>query len=143
MPRAYLSRRYRFSASHRLHTDVLSAEENQRAFGKCNNPHGHGHNYVVEITVAGQIDAATGMVCDLGVLDGFANEQVVSRFDHTNLNTLPCFAEQVSTTENLNIEVARIFQSFTAAQVVRVHVEETSNNSFDFIGSLPATPGRP
>ena len=65
----YLTRRYRFSAAHRLHTEALSAEENARVYGKCNNPLGHGHNYVLEVTVAGRVDPATGMVCDLGFLD--------------------------------------------------------------------------
>ena len=69
--KAHLTRRYRFSASHRLHSDAMSAQENLATYGKCNNPHGHGHNYFVEVTVSGQVEEATGMVCNLADLDGF------------------------------------------------------------------------
>ena len=69
--KAHLSRRYLFSASHRLHSDAMSVEENKSTYGKCNNPYGHGHNYTVEVTVSGQVDAHTGMVCNLADLDGF------------------------------------------------------------------------
>ncbi len=69
--KAYLSRRYHLSASHRLHSDAYDEQCNQEVYGKCNNPHGHGHNYIVEVTVAGQVDESTGMVCNLGDLDGF------------------------------------------------------------------------
>ena len=84
--KAYLSRRYHFSASHRLHSDEFDEQRNQEVYGKCNNPHGHGHNYIVEVTVAGQVDENTGMVCNLGDLDGFMQGNVISRFDHSNLN---------------------------------------------------------
>jgi 6-pyruvoyltetrahydropterin/6-carboxytetrahydropterin synthase len=132
--KVYLSRRYHFSASHRLHTEAYDAATNAAVFGKCNHPHGHGHNYTVQVTVSGQVDPVTGMVCDLGELDGFAQTNLLARFDHTNLNTLDCFEDMVSTTENLSIEIFRIFQGFTAAHLERVHVEETSNNSFDYAG---------
>jgi 6-pyruvoyltetrahydropterin/6-carboxytetrahydropterin synthase len=117
-----------------LHTDAYNEERNREVFGKCNNPHGHGHNYVVQVTLRGPVDAVTGMVCNLGDLDAFAHTNLLERFDHTNLNTLKCFADRVSTTENLAIEVHRIFASFPFAHLERVHVEETSNNSFDYIG---------
>lgn len=133
--KAYLSRRYRFSASHRLHTDAYDAEKNRDVFGKCNNPHGHGHNYTVQVTFGGQVDPVTGMVCDLGELDRFARENLLARFDHANLNTLECFKDRVSTTENLSMEIYRVFQGFTAAHLEHVHVEETSNNSFDYAGN--------
>jgi 6-pyruvoyltetrahydropterin/6-carboxytetrahydropterin synthase len=110
-------------------------------FGKCNNPHGHGHNYTVQVTLSGQVDPATGMVCDLGELDAFAQTNLLARFDHTNLNTLDCFANKVSTTENLSMEIYRIFQNFPAAHLERVHVEETSNNSFDYAGEATSAPG--
>ncbi|HZY63157.1 MAG TPA: 6-carboxytetrahydropterin synthase [Edaphobacter sp.] len=132
--KAYLSRRYHLSASHRLHTDAYDVEKNRAVFGKCNNPHGHGHNYTVQVTVSGQVDPETGMVCNLADLDAFAAENLINRFDHQNLNTLDCFRESVSTTENLTIEVYRIFKRFTAAYLERVHIEETSNNSFDYAG---------
>jgi 6-pyruvoyltetrahydropterin/6-carboxytetrahydropterin synthase len=137
--KAYLSRRYHFSASHRLHTDVYDAVRNKSVFGKCNNPHGHGHNYTVQVTLSGQVDPVTGMVCDLGALDVFAQTNLIDRFDHSNLNTLDCFSNRVSTTENLSMEIYRIFQDFPAAHLERVHVEETSNNSFDYAGETTST----
>jgi 6-pyruvoyltetrahydropterin/6-carboxytetrahydropterin synthase len=139
--KAYLSRRYHFSASHRLHTDAYNAAKNQAVFGKCNNPHGHGHNYTVQVTFSGPVDPTTGMVCNLADLDQFAQENLISEFDHANLNTLDCFANKVSTTENLNIEIYRIFQSFPAAHLEQVHIEETSNNSFDYAGETISAPG--
>ncbi len=139
--KAHLSRRYHFSASHRLHSEAYSAEENEAIYGKCNHPHGHGHNYIVQVTVSGQVDRTTGMVCDLAELDGFARTNVLDRFDRTNLNLLGCFADKVSTTENLTLEIHRIFQEFRGARVERVHVEETSNNSFDFAGGSDSMPG--
>lgn len=131
-PKAYLSRRYRLSASHRLHSDAYSEERNREVFGKCNNPHGHGHNYIVEVTVGGVVDRTTGMVCDLGDLDGFARVNLLQRFDHMNLNTLEVFRKRVSTTENFAIEVYRIFEGFAGAKVERVRIEETANNSFEY-----------
>jgi 6-pyruvoyltetrahydropterin/6-carboxytetrahydropterin synthase len=131
-PKAYLSRRYRLSASHRLHSDAYTDEKNQAVFGKCNNPHGHGHNYVVEVTVGGPVDAVTGMVCDLGELDGFARTNLLEPFDHMNLNTLEVFRDRVSTTENFTKEVYRIFEGFAGAKVERVRIEETANNSFEY-----------
>jgi 6-pyruvoyltetrahydropterin/6-carboxytetrahydropterin synthase len=139
--KAHLSRRYHFSASHRLHTEAYDAARNAAVFGKCNNPHGHGHNYTVQVTLSAQVDPATGMVCNLAELDAFARTNLLDRFDHANLNTLDCFANKVSTTENLSMEIYRIFQNFTAAHLERVHVEETSNNSFDYAGETTTAPG--
>jgi 6-pyruvoyltetrahydropterin/6-carboxytetrahydropterin synthase len=139
--RAYLSRRYRFSASHRLHNETLSEKENQETYGKCNNPHGHGHNYIVEVTAGGQIDPEIGMVCDLGQLDGVVMDRVITPFDHQNLNLDECFKELVPTTENLCIEIYhRLNQAFDAGDLgsptlVRVRVEETNNNSFEYTGT--------
>jgi 6-pyruvoyltetrahydropterin/6-carboxytetrahydropterin synthase len=138
--KAHLSRRYHFSASHRLHTESYDLARNAVVFGKCNNPFGHGHNYTVQVTLSGQVDPATGMVCNLAELDAFAQTNLMARFDHMNLNILDCFANKVSTTENLSIEIYRIFRNFTAAHLEGVHVEETSNNSFDYAGD--ATPSR-
>jgi 6-pyruvoyltetrahydropterin/6-carboxytetrahydropterin synthase len=134
-PRAYLSRRYRLSASHRLHTEAFTPEENQSAYGKCNNPHGHGHNYVIEVTFAGPVDRATGMICDLGALDAFARERLLDRFDCRNLNTMPEFQACVSTTENFTREVHRIFSAFPQAELTGIRIEETSNNSFESHGA--------
>jgi 6-pyruvoyltetrahydropterin/6-carboxytetrahydropterin synthase len=130
--RAHLSRRYHLSASHRLHSDAYSAQQNRAVFGKCNNPHGHGHNYIVEITVAGPVNQTTGMVCDLGQLDAFAQTNLLQRFDTMNLNTLDAFRDVVSTTENFTLEIFRIFQRFPGARLQRVRIEETSNNSFEY-----------
>lgn len=136
--KAYLTRRYHFSASHRLHAESLSEAENQRTFGKCNNPFGHGHNYTVAVTFAGSIDPLTGMVCNLGDLDAFAAERLLARFDLSNLNTLDLFRDTVPSTENLAVELHRIFAQFPHAHLEHLHVEETGNNSFDFSGgTLP------
>ncbi|MBZ5524290.1 MAG: 6-carboxytetrahydropterin synthase [Acidobacteriia bacterium] len=133
--KAYLTRRYRFSASHRLHCAGMSAEENRAVYGKCNNPHGHGHNYFVEVTVAGQVDAKTGMVCNLADLDAFVNEKIVKRFDFENLNTLPEFAARVPTTENLCVEIYEILQrEFHHAEIEKVRMEETMLNAFEYAG---------
>jgi len=133
---AYLSRRYHLSASHRLHSEAYTVEQNQSTYGKCNNPHGHGHNYVIEITVGGPVDETTGMVCDLGELDAFAQTNLLDRFDEMNLNTLDPFRDVVSTTENFTIEVHRIFAAFPGAKLTGVRVEETSNNSFEYMGRM-------
>ena len=131
-PTAYLSRRYTLSASHRLHSDAFTPAENQAVYGKCNNPHGHGHNYIVEVTMGGPVDDTTGMVCDLGELDAFAQTNLLHRFDHMNLNTLEAFRDVVSTTENFTIEVYRVFKAFPGAKLAHVRIEETSNNSFEY-----------
>ena len=140
--RAYLSRRYHFCAAHRLHAPSLSADENQSTFGKCNNPFGHGHNYIVQVTYGGQVDPATGMVTNLGDLDAFAREHLLDVFDHTNLNKHVLFADLVPTTENLAVELHGIFASYPHAELTAIHVEETANNSFDFAGNSLPLPGR-
>jgi 6-pyruvoyltetrahydropterin/6-carboxytetrahydropterin synthase len=141
-PVVQLGRVWHFCASHRLHVDALSAEENTRIFGKCNHPHGHGHNYTVEVSLRGAIDAATGMVVNLADLDAFAARELIERFDHRNLNTLDCFADRVSTTENLARELWSIFMKFNElfpqVELVRVRVEETANNSFEYFGDNAA-----
>ena len=133
--KAYLGRRYRFSASHRLHAASLSEEANRATFGKCNNPYGHGHNYIVEVIYGGEVDLQTGMVANLTDLDTFAAEHLLDRFGQANLNMDPVFAETVPTTENLAAYLYGIFAKFPQAAIYRIHVEETSNNSFDFCGS--------
>jgi len=130
-----LGRRYRFAAAHRLHSERLSPEENVRLYGKCNNPHGHGHNYVVEIGISGAIDPATGMIANLADLDRFVEREVLEAFDHRSLNEeVAAFREKVPTTENLCIEIFRRLKTFPKAKLERVRVEETSNNSFEFAG---------
>jgi 6-pyruvoyltetrahydropterin/6-carboxytetrahydropterin synthase len=133
--KAYLSRRYTFSASHRLHSEALSEEKNRAVYGKCNNPHGHGHNYVVEVTVGGQVDPTTGMVCNLADLDQCVRTNVIERFDHTNLNCDPDFTQDVPTTENLCIAIHSLLaKHFIHADLERVRVEETQNNFFEYAG---------
>jgi 6-pyruvoyltetrahydropterin/6-carboxytetrahydropterin synthase len=131
--RAYFGRRYRLSASHRLHSSAFTDAENYAIYGKCNNPYGHGHNYVVEVIVGGNVDPATGMVCDLVQLDACVRKEILDRFDHTNLNMHASFQATVPTTENFNIEVHRLLAAaFTQAEIVSVRIEETSNNSFEY-----------
>jgi 6-pyruvoyltetrahydropterin/6-carboxytetrahydropterin synthase len=133
--KAYLTRRYRFSASHRLHSDTMSADENQAVYGKCNNPYGHGHNYTLEVTVAGPVHEKTGMVCNLMDLDAFVKDQILDRFDHQNLNTLAEFRNLVPTTENLCLALYNLLQTaFRHATVEKVRMEETMFNSFEYAG---------
>jgi len=133
--KAYLTRRYMFSAAHRLHSDQMSAEENRATYGKCNNPYGHGHNYTVEVTVSGRVDEQTGMVCNLVDLDGFVHREILERYDHRNLNLLPEFADTVPTTENLCIAIYQILKrGFAKAHLEKVRIEETMMNSFEYAG---------
>ncbi|HEY6769468.1 MAG TPA: 6-carboxytetrahydropterin synthase [Candidatus Sulfotelmatobacter sp.] len=133
--KAYLTRRYLFSASHRLHSAHMSAEENLETYGKCNNPYGHGHNYRLEVTVSGQVDQNTGMVCNLIDLDGFVEREVLARYDIQNLNTLQEFAQKVPTTENVIMRIYEILQrGFAKAHLERVRLEETMMNSFEYAG---------
>ena len=130
--KAYFGRRYMLSASHRLHTDALSPEENRKAYGKCNNPHGHGHNYVVEVLVGGDVAQGTGMVVDMAALDRVVRELVIERFDHANLNLDQLFVNRVPTTENLCRAVFKLLQdSVPAGMLDAVRVEETENNFFE------------
>ena len=140
--KAHLTRRYLFSASHRLHSAAMSEEDNVRTYGKCNNPHGHGHNYTLEVTVSGAVDRATGMVCNLVDLDHFVEKEVLARYNLENLNTLKEFAQIVPTTENLCIEIFEIMhRGFRHAHLERVRIAETMMNSFEYSGG--AEVGRP
>ena len=130
--KAYFGRRYLVSASHRLDTPALTAEENRAAYGKCNNVHGHGHNYVVEVLVGGAVDAATGMVVDLAELDRTVGERILDRFDHANLNLDPLFADRVPTTENFCKAIfALLCEGLPGGELEHVRVEETENNFFE------------
>jgi len=134
-----LTRRYQFSASHRLHTDALSKEENARLFGKCNYPFGHGHNYVLEVSVAGEPDAVSGMVMRRDTLDDFVGRTALGRIDHTYLNQdVEEFRQTVATTENLSLVVHRWLAAAwdaefgdTRAKLDRIRIEETARNSFE------------
>ena len=135
LTRAYFGRRYTLSASHRLHTETLTAAENLATYGKCNNPHGHGHNYIVEVLVGGEVDAETGMVVNMVALDEAVQKCVIERFDHANLNLDPLFVIRVPTTEYLCRAVFELLDgSVEPAQLVRVRVEETENNFFEYAG---------
>ena len=132
---AHLTRRYLFSASHRLHSGELSSDENRAIYGKCNNPYGHGHNYMLEVTVSGAVDPSTGMICNLVDLDHCVEREVLSRYDLENLNTLQEFSKTVPTTENLCIEIFEILQrTFPHAHLDKVRLEETMMNSFVYAG---------
>ena len=135
MATAYFGRRYTLSASHRLHAASLSDQENRAAYGKCNNPHGHGHNYVVEVLVGGEVDAHTGMVVNMVTLDDTVRTAVIERFDHANLNFDPLFVNQVPTTENLTKAVFDVLKVvLPAGKLECVRVEETENNFFEYYG---------
>jgi len=130
-----LGRRYRFAASHRLHSTELSEQENFRVYGKCNNPYGHGHNYVLEILVSGTVNPATGMIVNLADLDNFVEREVIEAFDHKSLNEdVLAFREKVPTTENVCIEIFQRLKHFPLAKLERVRVEETANNAFEYAG---------
>ena len=123
------------SASHRLHAAQLTADENRAAYGKCNNPHGHGHNYYLEVTLSGPVQPETGMLCDLGAVDEIVRREVLGRFDHANLNLAQDFAAEVPTTENLTIQIHRILsRSGLPVHLEGIRIEETANNSFEYVG---------
>ncbi|MBI1750379.1 MAG: 6-carboxytetrahydropterin synthase [Acidobacteria bacterium] len=131
----HLTRRYAFAAAHRLHSPALTEEENRRIYGKCCNPHGHGHNYSVEVTVSGPVDPATGMIANLTDLDAFVGREVLDAFDHKNLNEeIPVFRTAVPTTENLCLEIFTRLRAFPAARLEHVRIEETGQNSFEYAG---------
>lgn len=139
--KAHLTRRYKFSASHRLHSPDFSDAENREIYGKCNNPYGHGHNYKVEVTVSGQPDPETGMVCNLADLDGFVDRVVMPRFEFSNLNELDVFRNVVPTTENLSRELFHLFRDqFRVAAVEKIRIEETMMNSFEYAGGVELDP---
>lgn len=127
-----ITRSYEFAASHRLHVPTFSEEENQRLFGKCNNPAGHGHNYVVEVTVAGEPDETTGFICDILEIDRVVNEEVVDRYDHKNLNVdLPEFQNKVTTSEMVVQEIWNRLIDKLPAKLTRVRLCETARSAFE------------
>ncbi len=132
MPTVRLTRNYRFSASHRLHLPQFSDEENQRMFGKCNNPHGHGHNYILAITVEGPVNEATGLVIDPVALDSIVHSQVVSVYDHKYLNhDVEDFAAATATTENMASSIRdRLLSVWPAGFPALAHIrlQETKRN---------------
>ncbi len=132
-----LARRYRFSASHRLHAGGLGDDENRELYGKCNNPYGHGHNYVLDVVVAGPVDAASGRVTNPGRLDQYVRERIVAVYDHRDLNRdVPDFTTLVPTTENLAFAVQKRLANgwdaeFPGTALEMIRIEETPRNSFE------------
>jgi len=135
MAQASVTRRYRFCAAHRLHTDHLSSEDNRAVFGKCNNPNGHGHNYVVLVTVKSTVPTTAAGRVDLDRLDQTVADQVVRRFDHHDLNQDPEFAERTTTGENLVLLIWDLLvKCFPAGQLEKVGLIETRDNYFEYAG---------
>jgi 6-pyruvoyltetrahydropterin/6-carboxytetrahydropterin synthase len=132
----YLTRKAEFSASHSYHNPEFSPEENQRIFGKCNNPHGHGHNYTLEVTVKGQVDTRSGFVVDLKQLKDIMNREVIEVLDHRFLNKeIAEFAHIIPTTENLAIDIwNRLRPKLKAAELHRIRVYETPDLFVDYFG---------
>jgi 6-pyruvoyltetrahydropterin/6-carboxytetrahydropterin synthase len=130
-----LTRRYRFAAAHRLHTEALSETENRRVFGKCNNPNGHGHNYTLEVTLRGEIVPETGMVTDLDRLDRTVAERILLRFDHQHLNFDEAFAGKTTTGENLAILIWDILEKAVPSGTLhKIGLVETRDNYFEYAG---------
>ena len=138
-----VTRRYGFAASHRLHSNDLSEDDNRRLYGKCNNPYGHGHNYVVDVSVRGPLDRATGRAVDIVVLDELVRREVVMPFDHRNLNQeVAAFASGapvlVPMSENLGLEICRRLkrnwkQVFPGEwpKLEKIRIGETPRNIFE------------
>jgi 6-pyruvoyltetrahydropterin/6-carboxytetrahydropterin synthase len=137
-----VTRRYRFAASHRLHTPRLSDAENRALYGKCNHPYGHGHNYEVEITVRGPVEDATGRAVNLVELDRLVQAEVLDAFDHRNLNAeIRQFAELVPTSENLALELERRLRAAWRGafpgewpRLEKIRIAETERNIFEVSG---------
>jgi 6-pyruvoyltetrahydropterin/6-carboxytetrahydropterin synthase len=132
MEQTTITRRYRFCAAHRLHSDHLSSEDNWACFGKCNNPNGHGHNYVVLVTVAG--GSSTGEDA-IAALDRLVTGQIVQRFDHHDLNQDPAFADRTTTGENLVLLIWDLLAVHLSRNLKKVGVIETRDNYFEYDGS--------
>ena len=132
----YLTRKAEFAASHYYHNPELSPEENRRIFGKCNNPHGHGHNYLVEVTVKGEVDPRSGFVVDLKELKELLNREVLDAMDHRFLNReVPEFLAHIPTTENIAIAIwQRLVPKLTQAKLHRIRLYETPDLFVDYYG---------
>jgi 6-pyruvoyltetrahydropterin/6-carboxytetrahydropterin synthase len=134
-----VTRRYGFAASHRLDAPQLSGEENRRLYGKCNNPFGHGHDYVVEVSARGPIDPRTGRAVDVEALDALVRRQVLAPFDHRNLNEdVNSFQGLPPTSENLLAEICRrLKRNWSTAfpgewpRLEKVRIAETPRNIFE------------
>lgn len=134
-PMIQLTRKYHFSSAHRLHSDLLSDEENKNIFGKCNNPNGHGHNYRLEVTVRGEIDPVTGMVVDLAVLDEVVDRIIMKKFDHKNLNL---DTEEFKGLNPTSEVVAMVIWNMLVDHIpnlYKVGLWETEKNYFEYCGA--------
>ena len=136
MAQITMTRRYRFCAAHRLHTDFLTPQQNWAAFGKCNNPNGHGHNYVLEVSVRGPVEDKTGYVMDLAQLKAIVTRDIVDKVDHRNLNLDVDFMRNViPTTENLAVGIWRILvKAIAPAELVLIRLWESENNRVEYSG---------
>jgi 6-pyruvoyltetrahydropterin/6-carboxytetrahydropterin synthase len=140
-----VTRLYRFSASHRLHSPRLSAAENIRVYGKCNNLFGHGHDYVLEVTAAGNLDPGTGLLLPLSKLDRLVHETVLQLFAYSNINVdVSQLKHLVPTTENVALVIADLLQQNwdaylgeVPARLHRVHIQETDRNGFEVLLNAP------
>ncbi len=127
-----LTRSYEFAASHRLHVPEMTHDQNLALFGKCNNPNGHGHNYVLEVTVSGPLDPVTGMMVDLGELDRAVEDTVVKRYDHKSLNAdLPEFAGKNTTSEVVAEQIFSVLKPAVPGKLERIRLYETARNMFE------------
>ena len=136
MPEVTVTRRLQFNAAHRVHNPQLSDEENARLFGKCNNPNGHGHNYMLDVSVRGLIDQRTGYVIDLSVLKRIVEERVVSKIDHRHFNLDVEFMRGVNpTSENIIVALWRELEpAVRPGTLVRLVLWETTNNYVEYTG---------
>ena len=136
MPRVTVTRRLHFNAAHRVHNPALSEDENQRLFGRCNNPNWHGHNYILDVSVEGDIDAETGYVVDLAKLKEIVEREIVSVVDHRNLNLdVPFMADVIPTSENIVVAFWRRLESRVApSRLTRIVLWETDNNYVEYRG---------
>ncbi len=132
----YVTRRAEFSASHFYHNPQLSADENRRIFGKCANPHGHGHNYALEVTVAGEINPTTGMVMDLKELTKLLEAEVLELMDHKSLNKeVPVFSTKLPTTENIAVEIWKMVEpKLRVGKLHRIRLYETPDLYVEYYG---------
>jgi 6-pyruvoyltetrahydropterin/6-carboxytetrahydropterin synthase len=137
MPNVTVTRRLRFSAAHRVHNPALSAEENESLFGQCNHPNWHGHNYVLEVSVAGPIDGRTGYVMDLGLIRDVVTREVIAKVDHRNLNLdVDFLAGAIPTTENVIVACWRVIEPhLRPARLTRLRLWETENNYAEYDGT--------
>lgn len=136
MPRVTVTRRLHFNAAHRVHNPELSDDENRRIYGKCNNPNWHGHNYVLDVSVSGEVDERTGYVMDLSELARLVERKVLDKVDHRNMNVDVPFMQGINpTSENIIVAIWRILEpAVRPARLTRLRLRETENNFVEYEG---------